>query len=93
MLVGGRFQSVTLNPETGLPRPGPGTFYFLEVISFLSFILKALTWEFPGGSMGLGSGIVTAMAQVTAVVCVLSLAWELLQATCVGKKIKTLTKY
>lgn len=33
--------------------------------------------EFPAGSVGYGSGVVTAVAQVIAVVRVQSLAWEL----------------
>ena len=47
--------------------------------------IKIPLWEFPGGSVGSGSSIVTALAQVTAVV------WELLHA--MGKvKVKKIKK-
>ena len=41
--------------------------------------------EFPGGSVGWGSGIPT-VAQVTALAHVQSLAWELPHATCMARK-------
>ena len=41
--------------------------------------------EFPGGSAGLGSAIVTVVARVTAVVWVPSLTWELSHAVGVAK--------
>ena len=44
--------------------------------------------KFPGGSVGGGSGIVTAVAQVTAVLRVPPLAQELLHAMGSAKKIK-----
>ena len=44
--------------------------------------------EFPGGPVVKGSGIVTAMAQVAAVVPVGSLAWELLHTVGAAKKKK-----
>jgi len=43
--------------------------------------------EFPNGSAGSGSGVVTAMARVTAVVWVRSLAWELTHAASAAEKI------
>ena len=39
--------------------------------------LSKMILEFPHGSMGEGSGVVTAVAQVAAVAQVRSLAWEL----------------
>ena len=44
--------------------------------------------EFPGGVAVKGSNIVTAVAQVTAVVQVQSLGWELLHALSTAKKKK-----
>ena len=44
--------------------------------------------EFPGGSVGEGSGIVTTVALVTAEAWVRSLAWELPHAMKVAKKKK-----
>lgn len=44
--------------------------------------------ETPSGSVGKGPGVVTAVAQVTAVVGVHSLAWELPHAMCAAKKKK-----
>ena len=42
--------------------------------------------EFPGGSAGLGSGAVTAVALVIVVVCIQSLAWEFPYAIVMDKK-------
>lgn len=42
--------------------------------------------EFPGGSVGYGSGIVTAVALAAAVVHIQSLAQEILHATGMAKK-------
>ena len=56
-----------------------------EVIKILRELRKAAE-EFPGGSAGLGSGIVIDVAQVTPVAVVQSLAWELLHAMGVAKR-------
>ena len=49
--------------------------------------------EFPRGSAGEGTGIVTAVALVTAVPRVPSLAWELLHAMRVGPKKKIFQEF
>ena len=51
--------------------------------SFETYIL-----EFPGGAVGQGSGVVTTVAQVTAMVRVRSLARELLHAAGTARKKK-----
>ena len=48
--------------------------------------------EFPGGLSGLGSSVVTAVAQVAAVVHIRSQAWELPYASGAAKKIKKFKK-
>lgn len=55
--------------------------------SFETYIL-----EFPGGAVGQGSGVITTVAQVTAMVRVRSLARELPRAASIGKK-KGLTSH
>ena len=50
--------------------------------------LKTFGMESPGGSAGSGSGIVSAVALVAAVVRVQSLAWEHSHAVGVAKKRK-----
>ena len=51
-------------------------YVYLNFINTL-FPTSNQLWEFPGGLAVKGSGIVTAVAQVTAVAGVQSLAWEL----------------
>jgi len=49
----------------------------------------AISLEFPCGSVGLGSSIVTAVVWITAVASVLSLAWKLLHTAGMAKKKQT----
>ena len=52
-------------------------------------VIKLRKLEFPGGSSGLGSSIVTVVVWVAAVVWVWFLAWELLHAERVAGKKKS----
>lgn len=62
---------------------------FMNAYKSVSYV-KIKRREFPGGSVGWGAGIVTAVAQVSAVVQVQSqLAWECLHALSWSKKMKS----
>ena len=57
----------------------------MEVLAQCGYLSKCL-WEFPGGTVGQGSSVFTATAQVPVVARVQSLAWELQNAMGTGKK-------
>ena len=66
------------------------SFSSLSSLDAITLPLKTMAQEFPGGSGGEGSGVVTSVALVTAVACVRSLVWELLQAVGTAKKKKNI---
>ena len=55
-------------------------------MNILKHWLKKVGWEFPGGAVDSGSGVVTAVVWITAVARVQSLTQELPHAVGIAKK-------